>query len=381
MDGQNNNIESADLHRIPIGNVLHIAYVDMNEEYTQEMRIGTQYTKGSYPEMGSFATMIRAQARGFPSMLQTYDEGTKKLNAIYGDPDLKNWEMNIIEARQRKELLENLSYDLGLTRTDERPEPVERDVYDYSYNYDGRQLVYREFKKRLKENRNLVILYTGKVGGGKSYGSLSVADFLSPPTTTGYNLDSLVYSIDDFIEQVKTLPAGSVIIMDEAGITAGSRDSMSHGSKVLSKVIQSIRYLQHCSIFNLPNINFLDKSIRLMIDIVFDHEQDMRQGEFVPYIPVLTDDGKEVILSDYTIKDRIIKSVYFPMPKPSLIEEYETKRKTHNIQQLNELQTSLKPKEEKEEKNEKDEKDDGRGKNLNSLKNLKYYKNKNGEDE
>ncbi|WP_287951028.1 hypothetical protein [Acidiplasma sp.] len=361
----NNNYNSADLHRIPIGSVIYKQYVDMNEEFSHEIKTSTQFTKGSYSEMGSFETMARSQARGFPAILNAYDNEVKKLNSIYGDPYLKSWELGVTEARQRKELLENLAYDLGLTRSDERPEPAQRSVYDFVYNYDGRQIVYREFKKRLKENRNLVLLFTGKVGGGKSYGSLSVADYLTPAMTTGYNLESMVYSIDEFIEQVKTLPAGNVIIMDEAGITAGSRDTMTRESKVLNKVIQSIRYLQHCSIFNLPNINFLDKSIRLMIDIVFDHTADQRQGEFTPYIPVLTDDGKEVILDDYTIGDKIIKSVYFPLPRPSLIEDYEKKRRSHNLQQLNELQTSLRPKEDKKE---------GRKINPNSLKNLKQFK-------
>ena len=256
MEDNNYNSE-ADLHRIPIGSVIYRQYTDMNEEFSHEIKISTQFTKGSYSEMGSFETMARSQARGFPAILKAYDEEVKRLNFIYGDPYLKSWELGMIEAKQRKELLENLAYDLGLTRSDERPEPAERDVYDYIYNYDGRQIVYKEFKKRLKENRNLVLLFTGKVGGGKSYASLSVADYLSPPKTVGYNLESMVYSIEDFIEQVKTLSAGNVIIMDEAGVTMNSRDAMSNSSKVLSKVIQSIRYLQHCSIFNLPNINFL----------------------------------------------------------------------------------------------------------------------------
>ena len=364
MEENNYNAE-ADLHRIPIGSVIYKQYTDMNEEFSHEIKISTQFTKGSYSEMGSFETMARSQARGFPAILNAYDNEVKKLNSIYGDPYLRSWELGMIEARQRKELLENLAYDLGLTRSDERSEPAERDVYDFVYNYDGREIIYKEFKKRLKENRNLVLLFTGKVGGGKSYASLSVADYLSPPMTTGYDLTSMVYTIDDFIEQVKTLPAGNVIIMDEAGITAGSRDTMTRDSKVFSKVIQSIRYLQHCSIFNLPNINFLDKSIRLLIDIVFDHEQEMRQGEFVPYIPVLTDDGKEVVLDDYTIGNKVIKSVYFPLPRPSLIDDYEKKRKVHNMEQLNELQTSLRPKEEKKE---------GRKINPNSLKNLKQFK-------
>lgn len=354
----------ADLHRIRIGQVIHDQYEAMKEEFTHEMRIITPWTKGDFQEMASFDQVIKAQCRPFPEILKHYAEDTERLNRRYGDPYIRGWQLSMTEAKERRELLENITFDLGLTRTDERAEAPERIVYSYAYQHDGRQLVWDLFQKRLAENRNLVILFTGKVGGGKSYGSLSVADYLTPDLKVGYDLNSMVYSIEDFIQQVKTLPPGEVIIMDEAGITAGSRDTMTRESKALSKVIQSVRYLKHCSIFSLPNINFLDKNIRLMIDIVFEHVEQQKQGEFTPYRPELTDDGKDVQLIPYTIGNTVIRSVYFPLPRPSLIRDYEVKRRAHNMTQLNELQDSLKPKSET----------DGRGKNPNSLKNLKPFR-------
>ena len=103
-----------------------------------------------------------------------------------------------------------------------------------------------------------------------------------------------------------------------------------------------------------------------MIDIIFDHTEDQRQGEFSPYIPVLTDDGKDINLMPLTKGNTIIRSVYFPLPRPSLIADYEKKRRTHNMKQLEDLQNTLK----KKPTEERDEKEDRRGKNPNSLKNL-----------
>ena len=71
-----------------------------------------------------------------------------------------------------------------------------------------------------------------------------------------------------------------------------------------------------------------------MIDIVFDHPAELRQGEFVPYIPVLSDDGKEVTLTPFVKGDNVIRTVYFPLPRPSLINDYESKRNEHNMGQL-----------------------------------------------
>jgi hypothetical protein len=357
MDTENSE---ADLHRIPIGSVFHFQYVKMNEEFSNEMRISMNGVRGNFPEMMIFDQMLRNQARGFPDILKKYNEETNKLNDTYGDPYLRNFEIRPQHAQKLKEVLENLAYDLGIIRMDERPEAPARNVYDYGYRYDGRVLVYDLFAQRLQENRNLVILFSGKVGGGKSYASLSVADYLLPDARVSYELTSMVYSISDFIDRVKKLPAGETVILDEAGLAAGSRDFASKENKVLSKIIQSIRYLKHCSIFSLPNPNFLDKNIRLMVDVVFNHTDELRQGEFVPYVPVLSNDGKDVILEPFTIGSKVIRTVYFPLPRPSLISDYEKKRRTHNLSQLNDLQDSISPKAEA----------DGRGRNPNSLKNL-----------
>lgn len=366
----------ADLHRFAIGQTLHEQYVAMQEEFSRGMKIsGGGYIKFPYSEMMIMSQMALAQARGFPNVLKGYLAETFKLNLIYGDPDKKGWEFLTTEAMKRKELIENLLYDLGPTRVDERPEAPERQVYSYAYSYDGRKLVFDMFRKRLSENRNLVILFSGKVGGGKSYASLSVADFLTPELNVGYDLSALVYSIEEFIGQVRERKPGEVIILDEAGISAGSRDAMTKEAKTLGKVIQSIRYLKHCTIFTLPNANFLDKQARLMIDVVFEHEADQRQGEFMVKIPEISDDGKDTTYTDYTIGETIIRSVYFPLPRPYLIKDYEEKRKTHNMKQLADLQKALKPKEEDEAKKT------GRGKNINSLKNLRNYKMEEEENE
>ena len=103
-----------------------------------------------------------------------------------------------------------------------------------------------------------------------------------------------------------------------------------------------------------------------MIDVVFDHPAELKQGEFVPYVPVLSDDGKDVVMNPYVIGDMVIRTVYFPLPRPALIEEYEKKRRMHNMAQLNQLQESISPKEES----------DGRGKSPNSIRNLKPFRDK-----
>ena len=356
----------ADLHRIRIGQVIHDQYEAMKDEFTREMRMATDWTKGDFQEMGTFDGMIRAQLRPFPEIAKQYLEDTKKLNDAYGDPYRRGWQMQMVEAQARRELIENTTFDLGLTRTDERAEAPEREVYSFAYSYDGRKLIHDLFQERLRENRNLVVLFTGKTGGGKSYASLSIADFLTPSLHVGFEMQSLVYDIPSFIQRVRTQEPGTAIILDEAGISAGSRDALSRESKSLGKTIQSIRYLKHCTIFTLPNANFLDKQVRLLVDVVFDHVEQQKQGEFTPMIPVVSEDGKDVILHPFTIGRMVIRSVYFPLPRPSLIDDYEKTRKNHNMKQLADLESALRPEEKIDRRSEN-------GKNPNSIKNLRPF--------
>ncbi len=356
----------ADLHRFSIGTVLHQQYSKMQEEY---MRWCTYPTKAEYPAMATLDTMVRAQVRPYPDILAQYDERVKDIDRRYGEINMRRWTMHPGEALERKTLLENLLIDLGPTRIDERPQAPKYKAYDEGYRFDGREIVNSLFEKRLTENRNLNLLFTGKVGGGKSYATLSTADYLSKGQ---YDLNGFVFDVLTFINRTRTAKPGDVIILDEAGVSAGSKDSMTKGVKSLSKVIQSTRYLQLCTEITLPNFNFLDKQIRLMVDLIFDHEEDQRQGEFTVYVPVLSDDGKDVKMSPLIHKGKIIRSVFFPLPKPSLVREYEEMRRKHNLAQLKDLEEELNP----EPKNETN-----RGKNLNSKRNLMQYRGRENEEE
>lgn len=376
MDGEEpNERNQANLHRFSIGNALHQQYQAAMEEFAKESRLSVG-GDGSFIELSLLNGMMKSQARGFPGLLKAYEIETEKLNKLYGDIEPRNWEMSMEEALKRKTLIENLMYDLGVSRIDERAEAPEREIYRFAYDYDGRKMVHDLFKERLSENRNLVVLFSGKTGGGKSYASLSIADFLVPSLHVGFEMESLVYDIPGFIQQVRTQEPGTAIIMDEAGIGAGSRDSMTKESKVLGKVIQSVRYLKHCTIFTLPNANFLDKQVRLLLDVIFDHTEHQKQGEFTPYVPEISEDGKDVKLEPFTIRNVVIRSVYFPLPRPALIKDYEAKRREHNMDQLMELQESLSPK----KKEEKPQAEDGRGRNPNSQKNLIQNRRKEDED-
>lgn len=356
----------ADLHRISVNAVILARYSDMQLEYEHHLGTASRVSRNllSYSSMATCESMGLSQARGFPEIESDYKLQRQILDSRFGDPAEHSWQLYANECSLRKQLLEGLLYDLGIIRVDERPESVKQTAYSYAYAVDGREYIHQKFAERLAENRNLVLIFDGKPGGGKSWAGLSIGDYES---TGGFDLTALVYSIDDFISQIRSRGPGQVLILDEAGIGAGSRDSMSKESKVLGKVIQSVRYLKYLTIFTVPSITFLDKQIRLLCDLVLSHEEGMRQGEFVPMVPRVSDNGKDVEFVGLREGGRVIRSMFFPSPRPYLISKYEQLRKTHNLQQLSDLQDSIR----KEKPGEQEP--DGRGRNENSLRNLKRF--------
>lgn len=351
--------EQGDLNRIPIGAALYQQYLRVQEEYSDALRICGHSMKYEYPEMRTLFSMVQAQAQ-YPDLLKSYLGKWEVMNQRFGNPEVSGWEFRSMEAGERKKLLEEMLFDLGITRMDSRPPPPEIQRFDYGYRFDARVIIDSYWKQREKENRNLNVVCCGKVGGGKSFGSLSVGNYLNQ----NYNLENVCYEVSEFIGRMQSQPKGSVIVLDEAGIVAGSRDSMTAASKSLSKVIQSTRYLQMVSIFNIPNLAFLDRQVKTMLDLVFTHDEEMRQGEFAVAVPDLNDDGKDIEFHSIRYDSKIIKSVYFPLPPPYLIAAYELKRREHNLAQLSNLKEKLSP----------SVKEDGRGKSPNSIKNLKPFK-------
>jgi hypothetical protein len=351
--------EQGDLNRIPIGAALYQQYLLLQEEYSYALRICGHSTKYEYTEMRTMFSMASAQGQ-YPELMKSYLEKWDALNQRYGNPEQTGWEFRSSEAGERKKLLEEMLFNIGITRMDSRPQPPEIQRFDYGYRFDARVIIDSYWKQREKENRNLNIVCCGKVGGGKSYASLSVGNYLNQ----NYNLENICYEVSEFIGRMQSQAKGTVIVLDEAGSAAGSRDSMTAASKSLSKTIQSTRYLQMVSIFNIPNLAFLDRQVKTMLDLVFTHEEEMRQGEFAVAVPDLTADGKDIEFHSIRYDSKIIKTVYFPLPPPYLISEYESLRRQHNLTQLSNLKEKLSP----------SVKEDGRGKSPNSIKNLKPFK-------
>ena len=125
-------------------------------------------------------------------------------------------------------------------------------------------------------------------------------------------------------------------------------------------------------ILTVPNVNFIVKQSRLLADFLLKHEEGQDIGEFSILEPMESEDSKDVDFVPYRTQNRngreqIIESVSFPLPPAYLTNEYEGIRKS--------VMESVRAKETSKLQKKFEDKD-GRGKNINSLKNLRNVNKK-----
>jgi len=111
--------------------------------------------------------------------------------------------------------------------------------------------------------KNLDIAVVGKRGDGKSFLACELAYILDPTFT----IDRVVYSIEEFLKLVKTLPPGSAVVADEIGEWFSSRNFMKDENKDLSAILQIFRINRLIVIYTLPMMYQVDKNLRAMSDI------------------------------------------------------------------------------------------------------------------
>lgn len=122
----------------------------------------------------------------------------------------------------------------------------------------------RDMRELLHDDWDIPIVCTGMNGAGKSTFALNLAIDLDDDIED--NLEKhcfwyVVENVDRFKKIVATMPP-SVIILDEAGVDAGSRDSMTRTSREIVKLFTIAREFNHCVILNIPDIWDLDNYFR-----------------------------------------------------------------------------------------------------------------------
>lgn len=192
--------------------------------------------------------------------------------------------------------------------------------------------------KVVNQGRNLLFLFVGDIGTGKSWGAVNFARLFDPwfdPNT------KIVYEPAEFFDALDRVEhRGEVIVWDEAGVGMPAREWNSLFNRVVSKTLQIFREAtpgRIVLIFATPRKFFVDKTARVMLNMEwrFRWERGEPHPYATPYELHYVIHYKTKTMEDYTVyrlpavryRNMLIKikKVYMAALPPELAEVYRKK--------------------------------------------------------
>jgi len=126
-----------------------------------------------------------------------------------------------------------------------------------------------EFREIVYQNRDILILIDDKDadrGTGKTIASLQLAAGMDQ-TDEGVTRDKAFIEPEQMLNAYYEQPPGSALVLDEAEIGAGHRDTQSKTNKAISQIVSTGRVEQKYVIANLPAIEMIDLNLRKMAKV------------------------------------------------------------------------------------------------------------------
>ncbi len=186
--------------------------------------------------------------------------------------------------------------------------------------------------RRCRRNQNAVVACIGPTGSGKSWAELRLAEISDP----GFTADRVCFEPRDFIRVISSgLPAGSAVMLDEAGVRAGARNWYKELNKMLSAVFQSFRFLNLIILFSVPDTSMADVHIRslthYLIEMVDDIDAETGRSIAKPFVMEFQrNDEPRAVYPVFHIPEigiRQLKTIAFNRPSQPLIDAYESKKR------------------------------------------------------
>jgi hypothetical protein len=190
--------------------------------------------------------------------------------------------------------------------------------------------------KRVHErDRNFLLALIGGTGSGKSYAALRLAEVLDP----GFDARQVALGLEQFFELVQAdFPPGSVVVLDEAGVSASHRDWYDDANQHLNYVLQTWRHQNRIAILTLPELDKLDRAARARLHafgkmVHLDQTENWSSAQ-IKKIKVLRGAGGGDLVYPYprVRRDgvqRMIKGMRFGLPSRDLREQYEARKQAY----------------------------------------------------
>jgi len=186
--------------------------------------------------------------------------------------------------------------------------------------------------RRIRRNKNLIMVIVGGTGSGKSYTALELARCFDPK----FNVDRVVFKLVDFLRLVRKDFGykGAAIVFDEGGVEMQARNFMTLMNKALSYVTQTMRFKNQIIIITVPDFSFIDVQVRKLVHVLITTKTiDFKRNLAIVrplQISVRSSDGKTFkTYPRYYTGDkgyRKIEELAVRKPPAKLVHAYEKKK-------------------------------------------------------
>ncbi len=198
------------------------------------------------------------------------------------------------------------------------------------------------FRRRLESNRNVIALFVGQTGSGKSYSAIRLAERVDP----NFSVDRIVFTVEDFMALVNSdLPKGSVIIFDDAGLGINARLWQDLSARIFGMLTQGFRYKQINTFITVPDESFIERQSRKLVHIRFE-ATDVQGMMKMKLLSRNTFDPEHPLAKfpriHRGIAEIVLKMVKFRLPTAELTRKYEEKKKEYMEAKFKEFEESLK---------------------------------------
>lgn len=161
------------------------------------------------------------------------------------------------------------------------------------------------------------MVINGKPGIGKSYAGLTLCDSYARKSGVPFEIGNVVFKITDFLDRVQDLPQYSTILFDDAGVEYSSAEWYSNAVKTIGKTLQSYRYKVINTIFTVPDMDFIPKQARDLLDLRIDMQQRGRAKAYTI---------QKARFSTKKIYTHTWGYLSFHLPPKEIIKPYEAKK-------------------------------------------------------
>jgi len=221
-------------------------------------------------------------------------------------------------------------------------------------------MIDRIIKKRLhRMNRNYLGVITGETGSGKSWSALRICENVDPE----FDASRCIFTPKEFLSILNSgeLHKGSMLLMDEAGVSLPAREWQSFSNRAIGYILQTFRHENIGVIFTVPNWGFIDSQARNLMHgyaetVGIDYERSMVRLKYFN-LQFSSRFGKLYFKRPRVRKDNswaIVDRMNIPMPSEKLIEDYEAKKVEFTSQLKQDMEVGIdnveRAKEEKEAK-------------------------------